>query len=188
MTVHCLQSSVGYVLGFTGTPVTVPGSRLFSIIAVQHAGYLGICNMSSPHPEASMALQAQHVDERTVDSSVSTAVPRHKADIASKGRSPSLPSRHKASAAVVPPSQNPLPPEKDSIHVIRHPPHSPGSTPSNSFPGFAQLAAKQSADAAREMQASKNGPGKHFNTLLFPPVPSQEPVLRPPASSGEESK
>ena len=142
-----------------------------------------------------MALQAQHVDERTVDSGVSTAVPRHKADIASKGRSPSLPLRHKASAAVAPHPHISLPlpdikAEKGLTHAMRRPSDRSGSTRLDSFPGFVQLAAKQSASAAEETQASQASQissGKSLDTLLFPPAPSQEPVLRPPASSGEES-
>ena len=141
--------------------------------------------------QASVALQAQHVNERTVSSSVSTAMPRHKADSASRGSSPSLPSPHKA--AVPPPQASPpsltsQPEKPNSASVVRYSSDATRGTPADSFPGFAQSAAKHSGDAAREVHASKMGTGKGLKTLLFPPAPSQEPLLRPPAGSGDRSK
>ncbi|KAL0037427.1 hypothetical protein WJX79_007485 [Trebouxia sp. C0005] len=64
-----------------------------------------------------------------------------------------------------------------------------GNVPSDSFPGFALLAAKTGAVAAGDLRASDRHDsvsGGNADSLLFLPVPSQEAVLRPPTytSSG----
>ncbi len=65
-----------------------------------------------------------------------------------------------------------------------------GNVPSDSFPGFALVAAKQGPITAGDPQASDSPDsvsGGSAELLLFPPVPTQEVVLRPPTSSGDTS-
>ena len=65
-----------------------------------------------------------------------------------------------------------------------------GSVPSDSFPGFALLAAKPGAVKAGDLQASDSRDSVssgNADSLLFPLVPSQEAVFRLPTSSADTS-
>ncbi len=65
-----------------------------------------------------------------------------------------------------------------------------GNGPSDSFPGFALLAAELVAVTAGDPQASDSHDSDSIgnaDSLLFPPVPSQEAVLKLPTLSGDTS-
>ena len=148
-----------------------------------------------------MAVQVQgEVDVCSGNSSDSTALPRSTLALPSRGRTSAhadaaaeLPSRHTQPQAVVPPS-HPMPLSSDpgsgsmNVDTVQHKVTKSGNVPSDSFPGFALLAAKAGAVTAGDLGASDSHDsvsGGSAEPLLFPPVPSQEAVLRPPTSSGD---
>ncbi len=136
------------------------------------------------------------------NSSDSTALPRAKQALLSTGRTSAqaaapagLPSRHTQPQAVVPPS-HPMPLSSDpgsgsiDVNMVQCEVATSGTVSSDSFPGFALLAAKAGAVTAGDLGASGSRDsvsGRSAEPLLFPPVPSQEAVLRPPTSSGDTS-
>lgn len=136
------------------------------------------------------------------NSSDSTALPRGKQALPSRDRTsakPSaaagLPSRHTQVQAIMPPS-HPLPLSSDpgsgsmNVGTVQRTVDGSGNVPSDSFPGFALVAAKQGPITAGDPQASDSPDsvsGGSAELLLFPPVPTQEVVLRPPTSSGDTS-
>ncbi len=142
------------------------------------------------------------VDMCSGNSSDSTALPRGRQALPSRGRisaqaaAPAgLPSRHTQAQAVVPQS-HPMPLSSDpgsgsmNVDTVQRTVTESGNVPSDSFPGFALLAAKQGVATAGDPQASDRHDsvsGGNAEPLLFPPVPSQEAVLRPPTSSGDTS-
>ncbi len=149
-------------------------------------------------------MQAQ-VDEDMCsgNSSDTTALPTSKQALPSRGRisaqaaaaAAGLPSRHTQAQSVMSPS-HPLPlssyPGSGSINVdmVQCTVTEPGTLPSDSFPGFALLAARPGAVTAGDLRASNSldsVSGGNADSLLFPPVPSQEAVLRPPTSLGDTS-
>jgi hypothetical protein len=149
-----------------------------------------------------MDVQVQvDVDMCSGNSSDST-LPRGKHILPSRGRTSAqaaaaagTPSRHTQAQAVVPPS-HPLPllsdPGSGSMNVdtVQCTATKFGNVPSDSFPGFALLAAKPGAETAGDLGAADSNDsvsGGNADSLLFPPVPSQEAVLRPPTSSGDTS-
>ncbi|KAL0052980.1 hypothetical protein WJX82_010854 [Trebouxia sp. C0006] len=154
-------------------------------------------------PQAASRNGAQ-VDEDMCsgNSSDTTALPTSKQALPSRGRisaqaaaaaaAAGLPSRHTQAQSVMSPS-HPLPlsshPGSGSINVdmVQCTVTEPGTVPSDSFPGFALLAARPGAVTAGDLRASNSldtVSGGNADSLLFPPVPSQEAVLRPPTSLG----
>ncbi|DBA82764.1 TPA: hypothetical protein ACH3X1_006992 [Trebouxia sp. C0004] len=139
------------------------------------------------------------IDVCSGNSSDSTALPKGKQALPSRGRTSAeaaaaagLPSRHTQVQAVMPPS-HPLPLSSDprsgsmNADVMRRTVVGSGNVPSDSFPGFALVAAKPGAVTAGDPQASDSHDsvsGGSAEPLLFPPVPSQETVLRLPTSPG----
>ncbi len=113
--------------------------------------------------------------------------------------SASLPLLKEPAAAHAPMSPAQQPPA--SSHRERHssqinarlqPASLPGSTLSGGFPGFAVLASQQ-ASAATEAakmkpeasQGQASSSGGEPKPLLFPPAPSQEPMMKPSVSTGD---
>lgn len=152
-----------------------------------------------------MAVQVQvDVDRCSGHCSDSTALPRGKQALPSGGRTSAqaaaaaaMPSRHTQAQADVPPS-HPMPLSSDpgsgslNVDTTQRKVARSGNVPSDSFPGFALLAAKTGAVAAGDLRASDRHDsvsGGNADSLLFLPVPSQEAVLRPPTytSSGDTS-
>ena len=148
-----------------------------------------------------MAVQVQvKLDICSGNSRDSTALPRGKQALLSRGRTsaeaaatgPSL--CHTQAQAAVPPS-HPVPLSSDSrsgsmnVDSVQSTVDGSQRMPSDSFPGFALLA-KPGAVIAGDLGASDihdRSSGGSAEPLLFPPVPSQEAVLKPPTSSGDTS-
>ena len=131
----------------------------------------------------------------------STALPRGKQALLSRSRTSvqaaaatRSPLRHTQAQAAVPPS-HPVPLSSDSesgsmnVDLVQSTVDGSQRMPSDSFPGFALLA-KAGAVTAGDIGASDShdrNSGRSAEPLLFPPVPSQEAVLKPPTSSGDTS-
>ena len=79
-----------------------------------------------------------------------------------------------------PSAANPPRPPSSQSHSI-----SP-SAASEGFPGFALLASQKGATVGEVVRAQVSRPGGRLEPLLFPPAPSQEPVVKPLASSGDK--